>query len=187
MKQMYYNLAQNPYHKCMSCAVPFEKQDYIWAQQEPKDISYLENMLFKYPDKDVNAQFLPIQSNAKVLDCDLVSDKLLDVISPFVKSYDGVEFIPVRLMNHQQEIRPYYIMHFTRSEDVIDYEHSKMLNGTVMVPVLKSKLVKELNLFAINAVKSTIISRELRLAIIKAGQKESLMFDKVRLDTDIVE
>ncbi len=171
----------------MSCAITYEKQDYIWARGKLTDLTNLKDMLFKYPDEHTEVQFLPLQANTKVMDCYLVSQELKDVMMPFVKDYDGVEFIPVRLMNHQNEIHRYYIMHFTRYEDAIDYEHSKILDGMVLVPTLKAEPIQNLHLFTIQSVAETIVSRELRLAIIKAGQKTSLMFDKVRLDTDIVE
>lgn len=86
-------------------------------------------------------------------------------------------------------MRDYFILHFKEYEDVIDYEHSKVIGPffegdsvSVAVPTLKSDKIDGLNCFTIKAVCGTIVSHDVKMAITKAGCGESLMFKNVRLD-----
>lgn len=188
MKKTYYNLSLNSYYRgaCLLYPTP-ELNDICWLNGVDCNMSQFYNIVVKLPSDVPNAQYFPIMPCHLLPFCYAVSQDMLNVMKPFVQDYDGVEFVPITAESDKYGSRQYYLMHFKCYEDVIDYEHSKILDGMVLVPTLKAEPIRNLHLFTIQSVAETIVSRELRLAIIKAGQKASLMFDKVRLDTDIVE
>ena len=100
--------------------------------------------------------FLPIMISDYV-DCEIVSQEFKDAVTPFVKDYASLEFIPVNVYNENNECRQYYLLHFKQVEHVIDFDHSKcddkITDGSIQVsfPILMADRVQHLHMFKITS------------------------------------
>lgn len=183
MKDSYYKLFADCYCKEATCLHPSLSIDERKCfDGDGKSLSHLAGTRFEFPINDEEAKFLPILVSVGI-DCYLVSKQFKDVVEPYITSSSGVEFVPVKVFHRNERERLYYIMHFLRFEDVIDYANSKIVRysdgtQTVMVPSLKLSKIRDKHIFCIDAVGNVIISNTLRRTLIKNGMKEGLSFSK---------
>ena len=183
MKKNYYKLFADCYCKGATCLHPNSSIDEKRCHDgDGKSISYLEGFRFVFPKDNNDDEFLPIL-NSLGIDCNIVSQQFKDIVEPYITDSTSIEFVPVKVYSEKYGERPYYIMHFLKFENVIDYESSKIITyadgtKTVMVPHLKLNLIKNLHLFCVNAVGHIIISDILKKALIRKGLKYGLAFSK---------
>ena len=188
MNVKYYALFADCYCKEATCLHPEQTIDSRGCfDGDGKSVSHLAGTRFAFPVDD-STNFLPIQVSLKI-DCNIVSQQFKEVVEPYIDYSTDVEFVPVTVSHYKYGERPYYIMHFLRFEDVIDYAKSKIMGNfdgtqTGMVPSLKRSLIKDKHLFCIDAIGNVIISDTLRKVLKKNGISKGLSFSKSCVSED---
>ena len=119
------------------------------------------------------------------LGCIVVSQKLKDVLYPYVKDNYDVEFFPVFLANEKLGTQQYYIIHFKMCVRAILYNYSSLAYSASLgrYYVIKSTLnyerVKDLDFFFVNSINGAIFSEEIYNAL-KKEFGDSLVIEEVK-------
>lgn len=100
----------------------------------------------------------------------VVSERFMKAILPFVKDDSYLEFLPIKAKSTQFGDRQFYIMHFKKIFDVINMEKTIFVEGTdsIIKLVLDIDKVKDLSIFNSQpAVNDVIISNDIRKVLVK--------------------
>ncbi|MCD8386856.1 MAG: hypothetical protein LUD17_08190 [Bacteroidales bacterium] len=78
-----------------------------------------------------------------------VSERLKEALETRVSEKDAVEFYPIPITSKEYGDRLYYLIHFKKKHNVINWEISKVIPGNPVIPVvgLDKRKVEGLNLF----------------------------------------
>lgn len=109
----------------------------------------------------------------------MISEELKRLFEEY-PDYGSIEYIPVSVKSETCGDRTYYILHFTKVFDVIDYDHCKKVpeTGSITVLALNYENVKNLNVFAAESL-DVIVSDKIKREMKKRGLTGGFMFKKV--------
>lgn len=112
----------------------------------------------------------------------MVDEDLKNLLQSFIGDTKDVEFLPVKAVSEEYGDKQYYILHFTKIFDVIDYEHTVYAEGTDVI--LKVRLdynkAKGLSLFNTRPyISDIIVSDEVRRAIKRNHLNFALQFQPI--------
>jgi|SRR5215831_997932 len=97
---------------------------------------------------------------------DLVSQRARDIIEPLAG--ERVTWLPV-YVRAKKEGRAYWLMHLTRTDDVLDMERSDGDRKSVIKPFVDEEKAKGLHLFTWDGDERILVSEELKRAAEAAG------------------
>ena len=111
----------------------------------------------------------------------LCSEKLRKIIEGMLSTEDRIQFLESIVINDQNEVRVYSILHFPVNFQIINKDKSIMAGPDVVVkPVLKKDAITHLNIFTLpnEDGRTTFVSKSLKEAI-EANHCSGLTFSKV--------
>lgn len=190
MKNYYYIRSTN----CKGYAVLYPQKKYEGfnkADGTEMDLSTFKDTIFHFARTAKYVEFLPIL-DCVGLDSLIISSEFKDIITPLCSDYPHIEFIPVFVSKDNIEKKQYYIMHFTKFEEVIDFDNSVIMpyiptgDFLVMAPSLYYDKIESLNIFCINALSNQIISQDVYRALRRVFKK-GIKYDKVHFNPSLIQ
>ena len=112
----------------------------------------------------------------------MVSEELKDLFCSFAGPDAYLEFLPVKVVSKEYGDRTYYIMHFTKIYDVIDYENCERFGDTILKIALDYRKVKGLKVFNSRPViNDVIVSEDVRKAMKKTKLSFGSIFSQIKV------
>jgi len=164
-----------------------------WKEDDPSGVAYgpEESDLFILPEEGFVRTWAALQFTLKDGDygdylandkgCPLCSARLKNIMETTRSQSDALQWLDVTVISETGEVRDYYILHFTRSFEVLDRSRTIFAGGDFVVKAvidIKSVGTHQIFTFPTGGGKRMILSEQVKKAI-EAGGCTGLEFSKV--------